>query len=66
MDPPSGAKVETKNHYKTMRIEVPEAEILRTPVKIEKLSFWNRTRIEFIMNLKFHGFLDVSTEILDV
>ena len=60
---PPGAKVETKNHHKTMKIKAPEAQILRTPVKIEKLSCWNRTRIEFIMNLKFHGFLDVSTEI---
>ena len=60
---PSGAKVETKNHHKTMKIKAREAQILRTPVKIEKLSCWNRTGIEFIMNLKFHGFLDVSTEI---
>ena len=60
---PPAAKVETKNHHKTMKIKAPEAQILRTPVKIEKLSCWNRSRIEFIMNLKFHGFLDVSTEI---
>ena len=62
MDPPWTPKVETKNHHKTMKIKAPEAQILRTPVKIEKLSFWNRSRIGFIMNLEFHGFLDVSTE----
>ena len=51
---PPAAKVETKNHYKTMKIEVPEAEILRTPIKIEKLSLWNRSRSGFIMNFEFH------------
>ena len=51
---PLEAKAETKKHYKTMKIKVPEAEILRTPTKIEKLSFWNRTGSEFIMNSKFH------------
>ena len=50
------AKVSTKNHYTTMKIKVPEAEILRTPIKIEKLSLWNRTGSGFIMNLEFHGF----------
>ena len=39
-----------------MRIKVPEAEILRTPIKIEKLSLWNRTGSGFIMNFEFHGF----------
>ena len=53
-DPPAGAKVETKNHHKTMKIKVPEAEILRTPIKIEKLSLWNRSRSGFIMNFEFH------------
>ena len=51
---PSGAKVDTKNHHKTMKIKVPEAEILRTPIKIEKLSLWNRSRSGFIMNFEFH------------
>ena len=41
-----------------MKIEVPEAEILRTPIKIEKLSLWNRTWNEFIMNFEFHRFLE--------
>ena len=50
---PPEAKVLTKNHYKTMKIEVPEAEILRTPTKNEKLSLWNRTRSGFIMNFEF-------------
>ena len=59
---PPAAKVETKNHHKTMKIKVPEAEILRTPIKIEKLSLWNRSRSGFIMNFEFHGFLDVPTE----
>ena len=45
-----------------MKIKVPEAEILRTPIKIEKLSLWNRSRSGFVMNFKFHGFLDVSTD----
>ena len=40
-----------------MKIKVPEAEILRTPIKIEKLSLWNRSGGEFIMNFEFHGFL---------
>ena len=31
--------------------------MLRTPIKIEKLSFWNRTASGFIMNFEFHGFL---------
>ena len=53
-DSPAGAKVETKKHHKTMKIRVPEAEILRTPIKIEKLSRWNRTLSEFIMNFEFH------------
>ena len=52
------AKVSTKNHHKTMKIKVPEAEILRTPIKIEKLSLWNRTWNEFIMNFEFHRFLN--------
>ena len=55
---PLAAKVETKNHHKTMIFEVPEAEILRTPIKIEKLSIWNRSRSEFIMNFEFHRFLE--------
>ena len=55
---PPAAKVETKNHHKTMKIEVSEAEILRTPIKIEKLSLWNRTWNEFIMNFEFHRFLE--------
>ena len=42
-----------------MIFEVPEAEILRTPIKIEKLSIWNRSRSEFIMNFEFHCFLKV-------
>ena len=58
---PPGAKVETKNHHKTMKIKVPEAEILRTPIKIEKLSLWNRSRSGFIMNFEFHRFLDKKT-----
>ena len=59
--PPLGAKVETKNHHKTMKIKVPEAEILRTPIKIEKLSLWNRSRSGFIMNCEFHLFLVKTT-----
>ena len=55
---PPAAKVETKNHHKTMIFEVPEAEILRTPIKIEKLSRWNPTLSEFIMNFEFHCFFD--------
>ena len=39
-----------------MKIKVPEAEILRTPIKIEKLSLWSRTGSGFIMNFEFHGF----------
>ena len=54
---PPAAKVETKNHHKTMIFGVSEAEILRTPIKIEKLSLWNRSRSRFIMNFEFHGFL---------
>ena len=41
-----------------MKIEDSEAEILRTPIKIEKLSWWNRSGVEFIMNFEFHGFLE--------
>ena len=58
---PPAAKVETKNHHKTMIFRVPEAEILRTPVKIEKLSLWNRSGGEFRMNFEFHGFLKKNT-----
>ena len=47
-----------------MKIKGPEAQILRTPVKIEKLSLWNWTLSGFIMNLEFHGFLDVSTDFI--
>ena len=43
-----------------MKIKVPEAEILRTPIKIEKLSLWNRSRSGFIMNFEFHGFLETK------
>ena len=39
-----------------MKIKVPEAKILRTPIKIEKLSVCNRTGSGFVMNLEFHGF----------
>ena len=53
---PPEAKVETKNHHKTMKIKVPEAEILRTPIKIEKLSLWSRSGSGFTMNFEFHGF----------
>ena len=49
-----------------MKIKTPEAQILRTPVEIEKLSFWNRSRSGFIMNLEFHGFLDVSTPSVEI
>ena len=55
---PPEAKVETKNHHKTMIFGVPEAEILRTPIKIEKLSVWSVTFSEFIVNFEFHGFLE--------
>ena len=58
---PPGAKVSPKNHHKTMKIKVPEAEILRTPIKIEKLSLWNRSRSGFIMNFEFHRFLEKNT-----
>ena len=44
-----------------MKIEDSEAEILRTPIKIEKLSWWNRSGVEFIMNFEFHGFLEKNT-----
>ena len=44
-----------------MKVNVPKAEILSTAAKDEKLSLWNRTRSEFILDLEFHGFLDVST-----
>ena len=54
---PPAANFSTKNHHKTMIFEDSEAEILRTPIKIEKLSLWNRTWSEFIMNFEFHGFL---------
>ena len=37
---PPEAKVSTKHHHKTMKFKVPEAEILRTPTKIEKLRLW--------------------------
>ena len=47
-----------KNHHKIMKIEDSEAEILRTPIKIEKLSLWNRTGSGFIMNFEFHGFFE--------
>ena len=53
---PLGAKVWTKNQQTTMKIKVPEAEILRTPIKIEKLSLWNWTLSGFLMNSEFHGF----------
>ena len=53
---PSGAKVETKNHHKTMKYKVSEAEILRTPIKIEKVSLWNRSGSGFTMNFEFHRF----------
>ena len=39
-----------------MNIKVPEAEILRTPIKVEKLSLWNRSGSGFTMNLEFHLF----------
>ena len=58
---PPEAKVSMKNHHKTMKIKVPEAEILRTPTKIEKLSRWNRTRSGFILNFEFHRFLKKNT-----
>ena len=58
---PPAAKVETKNHHKTMKIEVSEAEILRTPIKNEKLSLWNRSGGEFRMNFEIHGFLKKNT-----
>ena len=56
IDPPPGAKVETENHHKTMKFKAPEAEILRTPIKIEKLSLRNRSGSGFTMNFEFHGF----------
>ena len=58
---PPGAKVSSKNHHKTMIFGVPEAEILRTPIKIEKLSVWSVTFSEFIVNFEFHGFLEKKT-----
>ena len=47
-----------------MKIEVPEAEILRTPIKIEKLSLRNRSGGGFIMNFEFHGFLTEKKNVL--
>ena len=52
------ANFSTKNHHKTIKIKDSEAEILRTPIKIEKLSLWNRTWNKFIMNFEFHRFLE--------
>ena len=46
-----------------MKIEVPEAEILRTPIKIEKLSLRNRSGGGFIMNFEFHRFLTEKTNL---
>ena len=63
---PSGAKVETKNHHDTMKIKAPEVQIFRTPIKIGKPSLWNWTLGGFIMNLEFHGFLDVSTPSIEI
>ena len=51
---PLGAKVLTKNHHKTMKIKVPEAEILRTPITIIKLRLWNRSGSEFRKIFEFH------------
>ena len=48
--------VATKIDHKTMKIEAPEAAILRTPIKIEKLSLRNSSGGRFIMNFEFHGF----------
>ena len=53
---PPGAKFSSKNHYKTMIFGVLEAEILRTPIKIEKLRRWSVTLSEFRKNFKFHIF----------
>ena len=39
-----------------MKFKAPEAEILRTPIKIEKLSLRNRSGSGFTMNFEFHGF----------
>ena len=50
---PPEAKVSTKNHHKTMIFEAPEAEILRTPTKNEKLRSCNGSRSEFAMNFEF-------------
>ena len=58
---PPEANFSTKNHHKTMIFEDSEAEILRTPIKIEKLSWWNRSGVEFIMNFEFHGFLEKNS-----
>ena len=58
---PPAAKFSMKNHHKTMKFKVPEAEILRTPIKIEKLSLWNRSRSGFIMNFEFHRFVKKNT-----
>ena len=44
-----------------MKIEVPEAEILRTPIKIKKLSLWNRSGSGFIENFEFYLFLETNT-----
>ena len=57
---PPRAKVERKNHHKLVEIELPEAEILRTPIKIEKLSWRNRSGSGFIMNFEFHVFFFVK------
>ena len=62
---PPRAKVERKNHYKLVEIEVPEAEILRTPIKIEKLSLRNRSGSGFTMNFEFHRLLNKTTAVFN-
>ena len=40
--------------FENMKFEDSEAEILRTPIRIEKLSLRNRSGGGFIMNFEFH------------
>ena len=60
---PLEAKVSTTNHYKTMKIKVPEAEILRTPIKIEKLSVWNCSEVKFVFFQIFNCFFKKTTKL---
>ena len=66
MESPSRAQVKTNNHHKTIKIKVPQSKILRTLIKIEKLSRCSTSGGGFMRFTKNHRISDSHSDEISV